>query len=214
MLIVLLLHVLFRVLLIVRGDVLGLLDSVHRLGPRVPNRHATFFRELVHDLHELFPPLFGQRRDRNPNNRAVIGRSQPEIGCEDSLLHGFQQSAIPRLYRQEFRLRRGDARHLRERHFVAVSLDAHQVEQRCCRLARAHSREFALYRLDRLVHQLFGVLHMIGETGSWCRSHWTIVPTRSPARTLAVAPGWLMLNTMMGSLFSLHNPNALASITA
>jgi len=31
---------------------------------------------------------------------------------------------------------------------------------------------------------------------------------------LAVAPGWLMLNTTMGSLFSLHNPKALASITA
>src|SRR5947209_110841 len=69
--------------------------------------------------------------------------------------------------------------------------------------------ELALHRLHRLVHRLLRLLEVIRERG-----HRTIVPTRSPASTLAVAPGWLMLNTTIGSRFSLHSPNAFASITA
>src|SRR5438094_680382 len=118
-LVVQLLDVLFGVLLLVLGDVLGLLGATDRLGARVPHRHASFLGELVHHLHQLATPLFGERRQRNADQVAVGGGG-----------------------------------------------------------------------------------------------HCTMVPTRSPAKTLAVAPGWLMLNTTMGSLFSLHNPNALASITA
>src|SRR5207249_8428342 len=105
-------------------------------------------------------------------------------------------------------------RHLRERHLVPVRLDADEIEQRGRGLAGAHGRKLALDGLHRFVHELLGVFDVIGKRTSGRRGHWTIVPTRSPARTLAVAPGWLMLNTTMGSLFSLHNPKALASITA
>src|SRR5439155_4652029 len=133
---------------------------------------------------------------------------------QDALLHRLQQPFVPRLHGQQFGLRCGHACHLRERHFVPVRLDAHEIEQRRARLAGAHGGEFPLDGFNRFVHELLGVFDVIGERGSWRRGHWTIVPTRSPARTLAVAPGWLMLNTTMGSLFSLHNPNAFASITA
>src|SRR3989441_998059 len=123
--------------------------------------------------------------------------------------HGLEEALIPGLDGQELGLRGGDARHLVEGHLAAVGLDAHEVEQRRCGLPRADGGELALHRLHRLVHCLLRLLEVLRERG-----HRTIVPTRSPASTLAVAPGWLMLNTTMGSRFSLHSPNAFASMTA
>src|SRR2546422_6895383 len=83
-----------------------------------------------------------------------------------------------------------------ERHFATVRFDLHQVEQRRGRAARAHGGEFALHGVHRLVHQLLRVFAVVLQRGPG--RHWTLVPTRSPATTLAVAPGWLMLNTTMG----------------
>src|SRR6185295_20161106 len=214
MLVVQFLNVFFGMLLIIGRYVLRLLDPIHRFGARMANRDTPFLRELVHDLDQLFAALFGQRRNGNPNDRPVIGRREAEIGRQNPLLDSLEQTAVPRLHRQQLGLWCRHVRHLGQRHLVAVGFDAHEVEQRRRRLAGAHGRELALHRLDGFVHQLFGMLEVIGKTASRSRSHWTIVPTRSPARTLAVAPGWLMLNTTMGSLFSLHNPKALASITA
>src|SRR2546425_534416 len=104
-------------------------------------------------------------------------------------------------------------RHPIERHLAAVGVHAHQVQQRRRGLACAHGRELALHCFYGLVHRQLRVLDVIREERGG-GGHWTIVPTRSPARTLAVAPGWLMLNTTMGSLFSLQRPKAFASITA
>src|SRR5207249_10570957 len=86
------------------------------------------------------------------------------------------------------------------------------VDLRGRRFAGADGRELTLHRVDGFVHRLLRLLDVVREGGG--SAHCTIVPTRSPDSTLAVAPGWLMLNTTMGSLFSLHNPKALASITA
>src|SRR6266513_4727240 len=210
-LVVELLDVLFRVLLLVLRDVLGLLGATDRLGARVPHRHASFLGELVHHLHQLATPLFGERRQRNADQVAVVGRGETEIGREDRLFHRLEERLVPGLDREELRLGRRHARDLVERHLVAVGFDAHQVQQRGRRLAGAHGGELPLHRFHRLVHRLLGLLDVVREGGG---GHCTMVPTRSPAKTLAVAPGWLMLNTTMGSLFSLHNPNALASITA
>src|SRR5213079_214231 len=52
-LVVQVLDVLFGVLLLVLGDVLGLLGATDRLAARVPHRHASFLGELVHHLHQL-----------------------------------------------------------------------------------------------------------------------------------------------------------------
>src|ERR1044072_6313755 len=193
------LYVFFSMLLIVRRNMLGLFDAAHGFRARVPDRDSAFLGELMDDFDELFAALFGQRRERNANDVAVVRRRESQVGREDALLDRLEQPFVPRLDSEQLRLGRGHARDRRHRHLS---------EQRGRRLAGAHGREVALHRFDRLVHQLFRVLDVIGE------GHWTIVPTRSPARTLAVAPGWLMLNTTMGSLFSLHNPKAFASMTA
>src|SRR4051812_18958442 len=193
---------------------LRLLDPTHALRASMTDGDATFLGEFMDHLHQLFAALLGERRNRNANDVAVVGGREPEVRGEDSLLHRLEESFVPRLYREHLGLGRGDAGDLAQRHLVPVRFDAHEIEQRGRRFASAHGREVALHRFDRLVHELLAVLDVLGECRSWSGAHWTIVPTRSPARTLAVAPGWLMLNTTMGSLFSLHNPKALASITA
>src|SRR5206468_7137736 len=109
-----------------------------------------------------------------------------------------EEPLVPRLDGQELRLGCRHARDLIERHLAAVGVHALQVQQRRRGLARAHGRELALYRFHSFVHRLLRVLDVVRqERGGG--GHWTIVPTRSPARTLAVAPGWLMLNTTMRS---------------
>src|SRR5256884_3895070 len=65
MIVVQLLNVLFGVLFFVLGDVLRLFGLADRVGTRVTDRHAALFGELVHHLHELAAPLFGERRQRN-----------------------------------------------------------------------------------------------------------------------------------------------------
>src|SRR6266704_5547490 len=76
MIIVQLLYVFLGVLLFVFGDVLGLLDLADRLGARVAHRHPALFGELVHHLHQLPPPLLGERRERDPDEVAVVGRGE------------------------------------------------------------------------------------------------------------------------------------------
>src|SRR6266704_3640733 len=184
------------------------------IGARMTDRDAAFLGELVNDFHQLFAAFLGQGWNRDADEVAIVRWREPQIRCENPLLDGLQQTSVPRLHGEELRFRRGHSRDLRQGHLVPVRLDAHQIEQRGGRLARPDRRELPLHRFDGLIHHLLRMFDVICEGASWGRRHWTIVPTRSPVRTRAVAPGWLMLNTTMGSLFSLHNPNALASITA
>src|SRR6266567_2885777 len=213
MIVVQLLNVLLGVLFLILRDVLGLLDLADRIGARVADRHPPFLGELVHDFHQLPPPLFVERGERDADHVAVVGGGESQIGREDRFFDRLEEPLIPRLNGQELRLGCGDACDLIERHLATVRVYAHQVQQRRRRLARAHGRELALHRFHSLVHRVLRLLDVVRqERGGG--GHWTIVPTRSPARTLAVAPGWLMLNTTMGSLFSLQRPKAFASITA
>src|SRR5213596_1334819 len=204
-----LLHVLFRVLLVVLGDVLGLLDAGDRLRPRVADGHVPVLRELVYDFDQLAAPVLGERRQRNADEVAVVGGVEPQVGREDRLLDRLDQRFVPGLHGEELGLGGRHARHLVQRHLVPVRFHLHEIEERRRRLPGPHGRELALHRFHRLVHGLLRLPHVVLDRG-----HWTMVPTRSPARIRAVAPGWLMLNTTMGSEFSLHSPNALASITA
>src|SRR6266576_741854 len=110
MLVMKLLHFLLGVLLIVGGDVLGLLDPVHRLSARMPDRDSAFFRELVDDLDQLLAALLGERRQRNADDIAVVRGRQPEVGREDALLHRLHEAFIPRLYRQQLGLRSEERR--------------------------------------------------------------------------------------------------------
>src|SRR5207244_4843904 len=58
MIVVQLLNVLFSVLLFIVGDVLRLFDLPDRIGARVADRDPALLGALVHDLHQLPPPLF------------------------------------------------------------------------------------------------------------------------------------------------------------
>src|SRR5207302_10113141 len=154
----------------------------------------------------------GERRYGDAGARPDVGGREAQVRLGERSLDGLEEGLVPGLDRRRFRLGGPLARHLVERHLVAVGLHPHEIEQRCGRRPRAHRGELALHRFHRLVHPLPGVLDVVCQTGDG--GHVTMVPTRSPASTLAVAPGWLMLNTTIGSLFSLHKPNAFASITA
>src|SRR5262249_2659447 len=62
-----LLHALFRAPLVVGADLAvvdQLLQVLHRVSPDLADCDAVLLRESSHDLDELFPPLFGQLRDR------------------------------------------------------------------------------------------------------------------------------------------------------
>src|SRR3989454_11411527 len=147
--------------------------------------------------------FFSSRR----RHTRLQGDWSSDVCSSDLFFDRLEEPLVPRLDGQELRLRCRHARDLIERHLAAVGVHAHQVQQRRRRLARAHGRELALHRFHSLVHRVLRLLDVVRQKRGG-GGHWTIVPTRSPARTLAVAPGWLMLNTTMGSLFSLQRPRS------
>src|ERR1041385_492612 len=212
MVVVQLLDVLLGVLLLVLRDVLRLLDPVDRLGAGVADRHATFLGEFVHDLDELPAALLGQGGNRDANDAAVVRMRETEIGGENRLLDRLEERLVPRLDGQELGLGGGDVRYLVQGHLAPVGVHPHEIEERGRGLAAADGGELPLHGLDRPGHELLRLPDVVLQPSYG--GHCTTVPTRSPESTLAVAPGLLMLNTTMGSLFSLQRPNAFASITA
>src|SRR3954467_1376787 len=204
-----LLNVFLRVALIVLRDFLELLHLGERLGAGMPHGDATLLAQLVDDFDEVPPPLFGERRQRHPDEVALGCRVESQIRFADGFLDGRGERLVEGLNGEEPRLGRGDHGDLVERHVTAVRLDPDDVEQRAAGLAASDGTELALRALDRLLHQ---VSRMLGQLGNG--AHRTMVPTRSPWSTREMAPGWLMLKTMIGSWLALHSPNALASMTA
>src|SRR2546426_619941 len=89
MIVVQLLNVLLGVLLFILRDVLGLLDLADRVGARVADRHPPFFGELVHDFHQLPPPLFVERgsgmRIKLPSLEGVSPKSEARIAFSTAL---------------------------------------------------------------------------------------------------------------------------------
>ena len=166
------------------GDVLELLDLGDGVGAGVADRDAAFLGELVDHLHQLLAPLLGEGRQRHPDQVALGRRIQAEIGVADRLLDGLRERLVERLHGEQPRLRRRHHRDLVDRHGAAVGLDPHQVQQRGAGLAAPDGAELPLGVLDRLVHQLAG---MLGEFGDG--AHRTMVPTRSPCSTRRMAPG-------------------------
>src|SRR6266853_764378 len=107
-----LLRVLLAVLLLVFGHVLGLLDLADGVSARVPHGHAPFLGVFVDHLHQLLAALFGERRQGDADDIAVVGRGEAQLGRLDRLLDRLEQAFVPRLHREQLGLRRRDARHL------------------------------------------------------------------------------------------------------
>src|SRR5688500_1673383 len=74
-----LLQILLGVLHVVFAGVLELLKLIPSLGARVTNRDARFFRQLVHDLHQLLSALLVEHRERHAYHSALSLRVQTEI---------------------------------------------------------------------------------------------------------------------------------------
>src|SRR6058998_1905908 len=129
MIVVQLLDVLLGVLLFILRDVLGLLDLADRIGARVADRHPPFLGELVHDLHQLPPPLFVERGERDADQVAVVGGGESQIGREDRLFDRLEEGLVPGLDGQELRLGSGHAGDLVERHLATVRFHPHEVQQ-------------------------------------------------------------------------------------
>ena len=103
----------------------------HRLGAGVAHRDAAFLGQLVDHLHQILAPLLRQRRQRHPDQVALGGRVEAEIGVADGLLDGLGERLVERLDREEAGFGRRHHGDLVERHRAAVGLDPHE-----CRAAR------------------------------------------------------------------------------
>src|ERR671924_683453 len=125
-----LLDSLFRPMLFVGPDALLLFEVVDDVAADVSNGDPPFLRDLARDLDELLAPLLGELRDRQPDDLAVVGRVEPEVGLLDRALDRRERAGIERLNGQHPRLRNVERRELVERRLLAVVVHSHAVEQR------------------------------------------------------------------------------------
>src|SRR5688500_4942787 len=104
-----LLEVLLGVLHVVFRHLRELLEPVAGFGPPVTNGDAPFLGELVHDFHEVLPPLLVERRERYADHTALRRWIESEIGVADRLLDHGGLALVERGHREQARLRSGDA---------------------------------------------------------------------------------------------------------
>ena len=76
-----------------------LLDVLVAIAPDVAQRDAMVFGNMMDLLHQLLAPLFGERRDGHPNQLAVVGGVQSQLGSPDGLLDGSDLRNVPGLHR-------------------------------------------------------------------------------------------------------------------
>src|ERR1700680_2982477 len=170
-------------LLLVCRRFLELLQLIARGGSRVADADPRLLGQLVNDLDQLLSALLVERRERDPDDARLRLRIEPEIRLTQRLFDRRDQSLVPRRHGEEPWLWRRHARHLIQRHLLAVSFNAYRVEQARRRLAGSNGRQLALRRLERFLHRGPAVLRDLRN----CR-HCTIVPTRSPKSAFATSP--------------------------
>src|SRR5437016_3050341 len=69
---------------------------------------------VAHDLDELLAAFLGQLRDRQPDQLAVVGRREAEVGLLDRLLDAFDRARVERLHREHAGIRHIDRRRSEE----------------------------------------------------------------------------------------------------
>src|SRR4051794_11468162 len=157
-----LLQVLLRPLQGILRDVavvLKLLELILRVPPNVADRHAPVLGPRMDLFDELPPAFLGERREREPDDVAVVVRRDPEVARLDRLLDRRDGALVEGLHLQQPRLRHVDARELVQRDGRAVVLDLDAVEDRWGGASGTDPGEVVLQVGDGLIHLVLRVAH-------------------------------------------------------
>ena len=128
------------------------------------------FGNFVDLLCQLLAALFGERRNGNAHQLAVVRGIQTKVGRANSFLDTDELRRIPRLHREHLRLRRVHGSHLVERCRRAVIVNRYGVEQAHRRASGAHGRQLAAHVVNRMIHARLGFFddvffaHMVSES--------------------------------------------------
>src|SRR5262245_37934377 len=176
----------------------------------VAHGDAEVLGHLLHVLDELLPPLLGERRNRDPDELAVVLRVEAEVRGLDGLLDRHHRALVEGLDDDERRLRhreRGDLAQWRPR---AVVVDHDAVEQLGGGAAGAHVPELLLEGGAGGVHLL---LQPVEDRVRHARPPCTSVPIDSFETARRMLPGRMRSKTRIGMLLSMQSDIAVASMT-
>src|SRR5437879_2709845 len=177
------------------------------------NGDLCFLTLVPGNLHQLFATFFGELREHDADDRAVVCRVDAEIAVPNRLLDRTELRHVVGLDDRHARLRDVHRGHLRDRRGRAVVVDDETGERVGCRASGAQTAQLLAGDVHRLLHLLFGVEEgLVDHCRSLQPALLTSVPIFSPRTTRAMFPSesW---NTMMGMLLSRHRLNAVASAT-
>ena len=133
------------------------LEVLARVAAEVAHGDAAVLGHVLDDLDVLLAALLGERREVEPDDRAVVARVDAEVAVADRLLDGAERGAVVRLDEQLAGLGHLEAGELLQRDRRAVVLDVQLLDERRRGPAGAHGRELRLHVLDRLVHLVDGL---------------------------------------------------------
>src|SRR3989475_1733971 len=165
---------------------------------------------FVEQLHEILAALLIERGDVEANHRAVVARSEPQVGREDGFLDRLYETAVPGLDDDEPRLGRADRGERDERARRSVCVDLELLDEARGGATGPHARELVFERIDRLAHPRLDLRE------DFLERHYlacTRVPMCSPCAARTIASVCEMSNTMMGRPRSSASAAAVASIT-
>ena len=167
----------------------------------------------LHDLHELLAPVGGELGEREPDDRAVVGRGDADVARLDRLLDRLDRALVVRR-----RSRAPAARAPRSSRAAAAALRSRSSRPAASRRSPAwrgrcgSPANSSCMCSDGLVHLLLGLVdlgvHQRSSLGCSRACRWC----RRSARGVML-PGCVTSNTMIGSELSMQNVIAVESIT-
>src|SRR5262245_29239303 len=153
-----------RVLFVVFGDVF-VFEHLFQVLVAVPADIADggpmLLQDLMYVFGKLFPALFGERRNWDTNQTAVVGGVQTQVGGSDRFLNRTDQRNVIGLNRDQRRIRGSQLRNLinGSRRSVIVNLDIVQNGDRSP--AGSYRCEFFTNIVDSLFHSLANLRNLV-----------------------------------------------------
>ena len=171
--------------------------------------------------------LFGQRREVQADDDAVVVGRHAQVAVADRSLDRTERTAVMRLDHQHAGLGHGDRCHLLDRHLRAVVLRRQTLDERRRGPTRADGRELALDVLDApcpsCPWRRAGFLRSHDQRNQGFGRRGEIRPTSAasvddradvpPVRIVRSARSSVMSNTTIGISLSRQNAIAVASMT-